>query len=813
MGSPLLKATKGPLHFMKLFAKTVIALLLALLALLGAAAAGAGQTAPADTGNRTPPLLPQPETDAGAEAPPEEPRYTLRLSASALPESWNPLRPEQGLSEVLRRCLSAGLYELGWDAEGNCRPLPVMAAELPEDVTDVFAKQLGLTEDASGQAYRIPLRTGLRWQDGSPITAEDFVESAKRLLDPQLGKDGASLFTEGALVLCGAGEYRNQLQPSLLENALCEQFTLSDLTPDGDGQYCTPDGYPVFIALDYPLTYLLYGKRLRFYVEAYGDSCFDLRSWDTLLERMDSEGLLPLTEENYALFQTLTMGNPAWGDTEATLPFYFIYAIPSPPVSWSGVGIIAPDPDTLILLLEHPLSALETASALTERWLVNPALYDACKREECTYGGGPESILSCGPYLLKELQPGVGCILVRNPHYYAWESPDPGYQTTEIRLTLVSGEEEARGRFDAGLADACLLSGAVEAPEGSEAREIPGGTVFLMAFNPDFDALAQAQAAAGEQINKTILTLPEFRQAMSFSLDRKSFCQAVFPGHRPALGLLSSLTLADPAEGVPYRFTEPGQAVLADVWGAAAEAGGYDPARAKELFDLAWTRALEAGYLTEEDRVELTVAIPGNGTDVNRQGYDYLVRQYTEAVSGTRLEGKLSFTLAEDPGEDLHDAIRQNRVDLLFGVGWAAEATDPAALMEAYLSENYRYDPAWDAKKETLHLTVDGESISATLPELYAVLQGETVAVTDPAGEVRELSLSGDPALPARLLAALEETLLKNADVIPLTEACSTLLTVERLQPLGDVCHPLLGFGGLRYLQYACSDQAWEAGS
>ena len=46
------------------------------------------------------------------------------------------------------------------------------------------------------------------------------------------------------------------------------------------------------LALDYPLEYLLYGETLRYYVEIYGDKCFDLRNWDSILRRMDADGLL-----------------------------------------------------------------------------------------------------------------------------------------------------------------------------------------------------------------------------------------------------------------------------------------------------------------------------------------------------------------------------------------------------------------------------------------------------------------------------------------------------------------------------------------
>ena len=44
-----------------------------------------------------------------------------------------------------------------------------------------------------------------------------------------------------------------------------------------------------------------------------------------------------------------------------------------------------------------------------------------------------------------------------------------------------------------------------------------GDSTFGMAFNPNFEALKSAQERAGNGINKTILTIPEFRTAMCYA--------------------------------------------------------------------------------------------------------------------------------------------------------------------------------------------------------------------------------------------------------------------------------------------------------
>ncbi len=797
---------------MKNLARPLIALFLAFLAVFGAAAAGEGLNA----ADPSAPAEPSPASASPAagteELPPEEPEYTLRLAVYSLPGSWGPLHPEEGFAAALRDLLSAGLYEEAMDADGLPAPVPVLAQGAPEDVTALYAARIGVSGGEKRRAYRIRLREGLRWQDGSPLTARDFVDSAMRLLDPEALDPGAALFTEGTLALSGARDYWTQKLPVLTENARRGRYVLSDLTLNGDGVYCTPEGFAVSIALDHPLEELLYGESLRFYVESYGEKCFDLSAWDPLLAQMDADGLVPLTPENYELLCTLTMGNPAWGDTEATIPSYFVYSCPPPPVRWSEVGLMAEDDTALVFLLEKPADPGELCAALEQRWLVKAEIYDACAVREdgrSSYGSSVDTSPSYGPYVLKEWRPGAGCSLERNPAYFECAEDSGLFQTTCLEVTLAPGEEEARRLLEEGLVDVCLLSGRAEPPAGCRARIIPDGAVLSLALNPDPEALALRQEEAGETVNKTILTLPEFRQAISFSLDREALCREAFPVRQPALGLVSPLVSLG-AEGPLYRSTAQGKAALAGFWGEAEGSVGYAPETARRLFRRAWTMALEAGLLTEEDRVLLTVGIPGAGS---QRSFDLLVSQLSQAVRDTPLEGKLSLVLSDDLGTDPLAALRQNRIDLLLGVGWAVDPADPGELMEAYLEDAYRCDPAWDDDGEILSVSLDGRSCTLPLPDAYALLRGEERTVTGPEGEAVSFRLDPreDPAAEAELLAALEGALLENADIIPLSEGCSTLLARDRLLLPREEYRRSLGFGGLRFLRYSCSDREWAA--
>ena len=792
--------------------KRLAALLIAAAILLALPLTACGRGKPVPTAAPAPTPMPT--------ATPEPLTYTFNRAVSVFPADWNPHSYATSADAELLSYLSAGLYAFGLNKNGDGFRLdPCMAAGDPVDITGELTGSFGLEEGDTRRAYAIPLRHDLCWDDGTGITAADFVRSAMRLLDPKAAYPHGDLLCQGDLVVAGAARYRDQAQPIHLENAVNARYTMEDLSLNEEGVYCTPEGQTVALALDYPLEYLLYGDTLRFYVETYGDKCFDLRTWDSLLHRMDKDGLVTLTEESYLLFEGLVTGNPMWGDSTESIPDYFVYHAPAPSVSWDEVGIFARGDYELVLVLEQPLGGFDLLYALTDCWLVKTDLYDACTvevngRYVNIYGTTVETTASCGPYVLADFQPDGFCYLTRNPRYFGLEAEEGRsvYQTTDIVLEYIPDDGERLARFRAGLLDSCLPGDGElgDLAETGCCRSIPGDTSYLMVFNPDLDALAQRQEEAGENINKTILTLPDFRQAMSLALDRDAFCKALSPVNRPALTLFTSLIIADLSSGIPYRATEQGRGVVSAVWGESAGTRGYDPERAKELFDKAWAQALEAGLVGEEDKVEICIGLP-NSSDYYLQGFELLKEQFKEAAEDTALEGKLRFTRLEDLGNDCYDALKENRVDMLFGVGWAGSPLDPHGLMEAYLSDAYRYDPAWDVNTVRLTVAIHGEGYTASLTDWYEIMCGGTCSVTGPDGSALDFSCGaeGNPGTRLDILAALETAVLNNYDVIPMSEGQTTQLWGGQVRCALDEYVFGLGFGGVKYLTYACSDREW----
>ncbi|MDR2103028.1 MAG: ABC transporter substrate-binding protein, partial [Treponema sp.] len=62
----------------------------------------------------------------------------------------------------------------------------------------------GWTISPDGTVYTFTLRRGLKWSDGSPLSAKDFVYSYFRVLDPKVGSQYSVMLTD---FIKGAAEY------------------------------------------------------------------------------------------------------------------------------------------------------------------------------------------------------------------------------------------------------------------------------------------------------------------------------------------------------------------------------------------------------------------------------------------------------------------------------------------------------------------------------------------------------------------------------------------------------------------------------
>ena len=116
-----------------------------------------------------------------------EPTYTYNLALSTFPTNWNPHQYKTATdNDTVLSWISDSLF--GFDlneTEDSYAMVNRMSVGEPVDVTaDYVGEQWGIEEGATGYAWKYTLRDDLKWQDGTPITAETYVYSVMKQLNP-----------------------------------------------------------------------------------------------------------------------------------------------------------------------------------------------------------------------------------------------------------------------------------------------------------------------------------------------------------------------------------------------------------------------------------------------------------------------------------------------------------------------------------------------------------------------------------------------------------------------------------------------------
>ena len=803
--------------------KKLLSLVLAVVMVLGLVACGGNggseTTAPVET-----------------TTPAVEGTYTYNYALAEFPTNWNYHTYQTNIDAEILDYISSGFYVFDYnETKDGYAMVDGMAVGDPVDVTADYVGQYGIVEGDTARAYILNLRQDLKWQDGTPITANDFVESAKRLLNPEAQNYRADGMYAGSVQIHNAEAYLKQGQVNMTENNLAPtRYLVADLVKAEDGTYTTPDGIPMYIATGFALTDWLSGNTLQYYVEGYGDAMFDVESFNALAAMANEEGLVAATDETIDLLTKVITFSADWGESADNIPDYLVYEVTYPEVAWENVGWFAKSDYELVFVMDAPLDGFYLKYNLPSP-LVNIEMYDACASVvdgvyTNTYCTSAETTMSYGPYKLTSYQADKQYVLEKNEYFY--DLSEDTYQATSIVVDCVKEASTRLELFQQGKLDTFGLSKDYmdEYQMSDYCYYATGDSTFAMVFNPDAEALVTAQAAAGENINKTILTIKEFRQAMSYALDRNAFCLATSPMNAPGFGLFSGLIISDPESGTAYRTTDVAKNVLAEFWGVSEEYGegklyadideavdsitGYNLAKAQELFNVAYDAAIAQGLMDEDDVVEIKIGTPNNTTTFYNNGYEFLVNNYTEAVKGTKLEGKLTFSRDDTLGNAFSDALKNNQVDMLFGVGWTGSALDPYGLIEAYVYTDNQYDDCTDFTAITCDIEINGTVYTASVQDWQKIMSGAACTITAADGSTMEYSCGTadkDPENRLAILGALEGAVLQNYNFLPIMDDASAQLRGQQIEYYTEEYIFGMGFGGLKYYTFNYTDAEWDA--
>ena len=796
---------------------------------------------------------------------------TYRTYTSIMPSNWNELTYADNNDTQIMNNLVSSFYEYDYEfdeakggkfnEDGTINADAIVsggftvnysAATKLEDVTSTVDAKWGYTDEqkaTGGYAWKITLREDLKWDDGTPIDATDFVYTMQQQLDPLFQNMRASTYYNNIQVK-NARNYVYQGQADFFDNSGLG-YTYDDLALV-DGVY-TLGGAECYIALKSPLDWLS-GNSLTAYVNAYGSAYFGVEDFEALAALADEDGNVEPTQEAIDLLTGVITAVPAWGESAADVVNYMYAFYTYPEVAFEDVGMYSPSQYEIVVCLDAPIQCLkedgslsyEAAYSFASLPLVKEDLYESCKQEPVTgstlwttnYNTSVETSASWGPYKLTQFQSGKSYTLERNDNWYGYALEDNAnqYNVTKIECEQIAETNTAWMSFLSGGLDSIGLdvTHKEDYRNSKYTYYAPGTGSFGMNLYANLDVLKTSGR------NNGILAIRDFRKAISLSLDRDDYNATCYTSHQTLLGLLGPSYYYDVENGGVYRDTVYAKEALLRVYGftenedgtwtdgtntyvdyeEAYEAmNGYNPTLAKELVESAYKELTENAEHYGYDASKPIIILFGTSTDNEntRRQYDYFVNMFTKMVEGTSLEGKIQVNFDASFGDAWADDFKAGAYDLAPGTGFSGGAFDPSGFLQCYLdpSAGLMYSTWWDTENEQLTFTMPegdyegaGEELTMSVYNWYCCLNGMAEAYNQPntynwgAGFIPE-----DARL--ELTARLEELTLEQYYTIATTSEYSAEVTGAKFTYLTDEYNIFMGFGGYRYMTVNYTDSEW----
>ena len=774
--------------------------------------------------------------------------YTYNTYTTLMPSNWNELTYQDNNDTAILSYISGSFFEFNYKYDENGEiidgdfTLQYSAAKKLEDITSEYAGSAAyaVPEGAQeGYAYKITLRDDLRWENGDPITAEDFVYTMQEQLNPLFKNYRADSFYNSTTVIHNAKNYVFQ-GTTMTVSARDRYEVWEDAQSDADLFFTLADtsGVGSYIASAYG-SYLIAGYTPAWVMSAL---CKNASEADILaLEGMKITDLLADDAAKAVLDACLS-----WWKTMPNEELdFFSYVHSYDEMSFDKVGLFVGENELeLIIVLDKPLVLLNEDGSLSFSAgydfsglpLVHKATYEAHKHAPAegsdlwttTYNQSVDSTMSWGPYKLTYFQAAKRYVLEKNDKWYGWnmKAYENQYQTDKIVCDQVADWNTAWLKFQKGEVDSIGIDVSISADykNSSQAIFTPDDFVGSLQLQSSADAL-KSREEAGK--NKMLLTYPEFRKALSLAINRTAYTQACTTASKAGYGLFNSMHYYDVENGGVYRNTDVARQVLCNVYGvdpakygnnlvlAESKITGYNLEEARKLVEKAVAAAIEAGDYNGTDTVYLVFGTGSISEAVTRH-FEYIKKEWQTLCVGTSLEGKFDMEL-KDFGAAWHNDFRNGEYDVCMG-GWSGAAWNPGYFLLAYLDPGYMYSKAWDTANHMMKFTLTGAgegkqdvTLELGLLEWYAILNGSHGDYSSRKADKIYNWAEGyvDTELRLGLIGALEEEILTQYYTIPTYNNFGASLISYKWDYISRDYHTFMSYGGIRYMKYNYNDAQW----
>ena len=802
-------------------------------------------------------------------------------TTQTMPSNWNELTYADNNDTQIMNYIGSSFFDYDYkfendqkyNADGTINKEGIVAgayttnysaATKLEDVTSAVDAKWGYTDEQKaegGYAWKITLRDDLKWDDGTPIKAADFVYSMKQQLDPAFMNFRANTYydtltiknskvyffqnQEGTYESVGSLGYETNADALKAEEVLyidVYDFYNAEGYVDEDGNPC-----PQWVAYNDETVYNA--------VEAWADpDNADIQDpfsgkalWEAFFAPDAPNGYGPFVEVG--------------GDYASWISVYVVNT--DRDVAWDNVGIYSiDDENAIVVCLDKAYAFLKDDGSLSylaayymaSLPLVHEAKYEASKTAPAdgatlwttNYNSSLETTASWGPYKLVEFEAGSHYKLAKNENWYGWnmEQYKNQYNITAINCRKVDEWSTGWMGFLNGTYDDATLAteNAAEYVDSKYVSYSSNGTgTFGMQLYSNLNVLKDSEN------NNGILAIPEFRQAFNLALNRSDIVEKIWPGTAiPCFGLINvayyydienAPTLDDGGqyrnttqakEGVlrAYGFTQgdDGKWSSGDLKGLELDEAyesltGYNPTLAKEKMAEAIKELTDNAEKYGYDDTKNITLVYGSSTDNDKQRFraNYLQEVLDDLTKGTALEDKIDVVFDASAGAQWSEAFRSGATQIGFGYGFSGNPFNPFNIVGAFVNpeDDLNYHMYWDTSAVDMTLTMPegdykgaGETITMSVQNWFFCLNGLAEGENQP--ETYNWDAGYAPA-EARLtiLSALEELTIKESrSVMLIAESGGTFLGAK-FSNLTDVENVFMGFGGIRYMEVNYTDAEW----
>lgn len=762
----------------------------------------------------------------------EDPKmYTMREYTAQMPSQWCTILSSDNVNNTMESYFTSAFYEFNYKFDANGKIVPGAytvehsASTKLEDVTKKYAGKYGLAADAEkGQAFAMTLRNDLKWDDGTPIKAADFVYSMSQQLSPKYLFATASNYYSGNYVIHNAQNYVKQGQKGMFPAT--SVLTVYNASDDAKLIF-TLNGHDSYVA-DYLTSN---GVEPQAYVAQAAKVTVDA------LKAIEGKSLAEIKNDE-TMLATWTAVLGWWKTLPNEELHFFKMEYEYPKMDFSEVGYFVGDNEyELVMVIDGTLNPLDAEGNLTyeagyyfSNWpLVKKDLWERCEDQSKTpyansYCTTQEKSASWGPYKLTYYQDQKTYTVSRNDKWFGYGLPQYAnqYQTDAIVTEKIEEWDTAWLAFQKGNLDGIGMNVKIAADYRTSKRAY---------FTPEtwtFDLNIQSNAnSRTDKRNNLLLNYADFRKAISLSLDRDDYCAKNNPSSQAALGLLNSMYYYDVENGKVYRESiqakeailnaygatknedgswKVGETTYTDIEEALDATTGYNLTLARQLVDSAIEQAKTDGKYSDGEEIILTYGIETQSADTDRVK-NWFQAAFDNMTKGTSIEGKVKIEYFMFSSATWSEQFADGEYDLCFGA-WGQAAFNPAYLLcETQISAENRYATNWDPTtvEVTVKATPDDKHedgiYTYNLEQWRLILQGKDGC------PVNFKNFSMEDQLTA--LGAVETAILKAYYSIPVYSRYSASLMGYKVDYVSYEYNTFMGYGGIRYMTFNYDDTAW----